>query len=66
MPIKQSDPSDKGTFLLILPPFSALKVSVRTTEVVRPVLQHLYATRAHFRAPIIVHAVSGEQKRVGH
>ncbi|KAI3422131.1 hypothetical protein GPALN_012664 [Globodera pallida] len=34
----------------------ALKVSVRTTEVVRPVLQHLYATRAHFRAPIIVHA----------
>ncbi|KAL3101324.1 hypothetical protein niasHT_028080 [Heterodera trifolii] len=34
----------------------ALKVSVRTTEVVRPVLQHLYATRAHFRAPIIIHA----------
>ncbi|KAL7073210.1 hypothetical protein ACQ4LE_007511, partial [Meloidogyne hapla] len=37
----------------------ALKISVRTTEVVRPVLQHLYAaTRgpSRFNAPIIVHA----------
>ncbi|KAI1719458.1 hypothetical protein Ddc_08670 [Ditylenchus destructor] len=34
----------------------ALKVSVRTTEVVRQVLQHLYASKDGFRAPIIIHA----------
>lgn len=34
----------------------ALKVTVQTTEIVRPVLQHLYATQGGFRAPIIIHA----------
>uniref|UniRef100_A0A914MG62 Uncharacterized protein n=1 Tax=Meloidogyne incognita TaxID=6306 RepID=A0A914MG62_MELIC len=46
----------------------ALKISVRTTEVVRPVLQHLYAaTRGpnRFNAPIIVHANTFQGAGVG-
>lgn len=31
-------------------------MSVRTTEVVRPVLQHLYASINNFKSPIIIHA----------
>ncbi|CAD5230830.1 unnamed protein product [Bursaphelenchus xylophilus] len=34
----------------------AVKVSVRTTDVVRPVMLHLHASRDRFRAPIIIHA----------
>ena len=34
----------------------AIRVSVKTTDVVRPVLQHLYAAKEDFTAPVIVHA----------
>lgn len=34
----------------------AVKVSVRSTEVVRPVILHLHASRERFKAPIIIHA----------
>lgn len=34
----------------------AIKVTIRTSEVIRPVLLHLYASKAQFRAPVIIHA----------
>lgn len=37
-------------------------MSVRTTEVVRPVMLHLHASRDRFRAPIIIHADVFESK----
>uniref|UniRef100_A0A7E4ZVC5 CAP10 domain-containing protein n=1 Tax=Panagrellus redivivus TaxID=6233 RepID=A0A7E4ZVC5_PANRE len=38
------------------PDEKAIRVTVRSTDVVRPVLQHLYAARHDFTAPVIVHA----------
>uniref|UniRef100_A0A915DAU8 Uncharacterized protein n=1 Tax=Ditylenchus dipsaci TaxID=166011 RepID=A0A915DAU8_9BILA len=43
----------------------ALKVSIRSTEVVRQVLQHLYASKQGFRAPIIIHANTFDSGRHG-
>ncbi|KAI6189618.1 Protein of unknown function DUF2181 family-containing protein [Aphelenchoides bicaudatus] len=34
----------------------AVRVSIRSTEVVRPVILHLHASRERFKAPIIIHA----------
>ncbi|KAE9549633.1 hypothetical protein FO519_007155 [Halicephalobus sp. NKZ332] len=38
------------------PEEKAIRISVKTTDVVRPVLQHLYAAKEDFTAPVIVHA----------
>lgn len=35
---------------------SAIKVNVRTAEVLKPALQYLFAYQEHLRSPIIVHA----------
>lgn len=34
----------------------AVKITIRATDVVRPVILHLHASRDRFKAPIIIHA----------
>ncbi|KAH7701857.1 Protein W01F3.1 b, partial [Aphelenchoides avenae] len=39
-----------------------VRVSVRATEVIRPVILHLYASKERFQAPVIVHANTFESR----
>uniref|UniRef100_A0AC34QHK8 Uncharacterized protein n=1 Tax=Panagrolaimus sp. JU765 TaxID=591449 RepID=A0AC34QHK8_9BILA len=41
----------------------AIRITVRSTDVVRPVLQHLYAARQDFTTPVIVHANTFSSKQ---
>lgn len=36
--------------------FSVIKINVRTTEAVRPVLQYLFAASEEITSPVILHA----------